>query len=226
MGLLVGCAQNMRNSSRIKPYEPSTFFENGQSAQPLIPGTVARGEARTDEQFYTGMVSETTPDETGNGEPSATATATDEQGGEPGATTTADQAQSGAQGNQAQAAGTPVEEFPFPITREIVERGQNRYNIYCAPCHAITGNGDGMIVQRGFSPPPSFHSDRLRDAPVGYYYDVITNGFGRMYSYSSRIQPADRWAIIAYIRALQLSQNAPANELPAEDRAQVEGAGQ
>lgn len=212
MGLLVGCAQNMRNESRIKPYEPSTFFEDGQSARPILPGTVARGEERIDGQFYTGMLAAPEPGET--------------QTSEPAATTAPDANQSGAQGNQASAPGVPADTFPYPITREILERGQDRYNIFCAPCHALTGTGDGMIVQRGFSPPPSFHSDRLRQAPVGHYFDVITNGFGRMYSYSSRVPPADRWAIIAYIRALQLSQDAPVDELSAEDRAQVEGAGQ
>lgn len=210
MSLLVGCAQNMRNGNRIKPYEASAFFEDGQSARPLVPGTVARGEARTDEQFYTGMQS--APAETAESQTDETATTTPDQ--------------TGASGNQESAAGTPVDTFPYPITREILDRGRERYNIFCAPCHALTGNGDGMIVQRGFSPPPSFHSDRLRDAPVGHYFDVMTNGFGRMYSYSSRISPADRWAIIAYIRALQLSQDAPVDELSDADRAQLEGAEQ
>lgn len=122
------------------------------------------------------------------------------------------------------AAGQPVSAFPIPITREVLERGQQRYNAYCAPCHGLSGYGNGMIVERGLSAPPSFHTDRLREAPVGYYYNVITNGFGRMYSYASRIQPGDRWAIIAYIRALQLSQNASINDLTPEERQQLEGA--
>lgn len=119
--------------------------------------------------------------------------------------------------------GEHVAEFPFPITREVLERGQQRYNAYCASCHGLSGYGNGMIVERGFSPPPSFHTDRLREAPVGYYYDVITNGFGRMYSYASRIQPGDRWAIVAYIRALQLSQNATLEDLTPEERQQLQG---
>jgi len=115
-----------------------------------------------------------------------------------------------------QTEGTLATDFPFPVTSEVVARGQERYGIYCAPCHGYAGYGDGMIVQRGFSPPPSFHQQRLRDLPVGYYFQVITNGIGRMYSYGDRIQPQDRWAIIAYIRALQLSQNATMDAVPAE----------
>lgn len=108
--------------------------------------------------------------------------------------------------------------FPFPMTREDLERGQQRYNIYCTPCHDYTGGGDGIVVQRGFSPPPSFHSDRLRDAPAGHFFDVITNGYGSMYSYASRVEPEDRWRIAAYIRALQLSQHASVQDVPAAER--------
>jgi hypothetical protein len=106
--------------------------------------------------------------------------------------------------------------IPFPVTREVLERGRERYNIYCAPCHARTGDGNGMIVQRGYRRPPSYHIDRLREAPLGHFFDVITNGFGAMPDYSSQIPPHDRWAISAYIRVLQFSQNAPANLLPAK----------
>ncbi len=109
--------------------------------------------------------------------------------------------------------------FPYPVTREMVQRGQQRFNVYCAPCHAETGQGNGMIVQRGYSPPPSFHQDRLRCAPVGHFFDVITNGFGAMPSYAPQVPAVDRWAIIAYIRALQLSQNAPYDAVPADQRA-------
>lgn len=114
--------------------------------------------------------------------------------------------------------GSPVETFPFEITGAVLERGRERYDIYCAPCHSRLGNGQGMIVQRGFKSPASFHIERLREAPVGYYYDVITNGFGAMYSYASRINPEDRWAIIAYIRVLQLSQNGSLEDVPAAER--------
>jgi Cytochrome C oxidase, cbb3-type, subunit III len=107
--------------------------------------------------------------------------------------------------------------MPFPVTRQVLARGQERFNIYCAPCHSEVGDGNGMIVQRGYRRPPSYHIDRLRQAPVGHFFDVITNGFGAMPDYSAQVQPGDRWAIIAYIRALQLSQNAPANSAAAGD---------
>ena len=108
--------------------------------------------------------------------------------------------------------------FPFPVTKEILARGQERFNIYCTPCHGLLGDGAGMVVERGFRRPPSFHIDRLREAPPGHFFDAITNGFGAMASYGSRIPPRDRWAIAAYIRALQLSQHAPLSDVPAEER--------
>jgi cytochrome c5 len=99
-----------------------------------------------------------------------------------------------------------IDTFPFPITKEIVERGRQRYEIFCSVCHGLTGNGDGMIVRRGFRRAASFHEDRLRQAPVGHFFDAITNGWGAMPSYASQIPVQDRWAIIAYVRALQASQ--------------------
>ncbi len=119
--------------------------------------------------------------------------------------------------------GRLVTTFPFPVTREVLKRGQDRFNIFCAPCHGRLGDGEGMIVQRGFRRPPSYHIYRLRNAPVGHFYDVITHGFGSMYDYADRVAPRDRWAIIAYIRALQFSQNAPDSELPDQDRNQLAG---
>jgi cytochrome c553 len=116
-----------------------------------------------------------------------------------------------------------VTEFPMPVTREVLLRGQERFNIYCAPCHGRTGEGNGMIPQRGYPAPPSYHIDRLRTAPVGHLYDVITRGYGVMYSYASRVEPEDRWAIVAYIRALQLSRNAKISDVPEQQRAQLEG---
>lgn len=109
--------------------------------------------------------------------------------------------------------------------REIVERGHERYNIYCMPCHGATGHGDGMIVKRGFSPPPSYHIARLRNAPIGHYYDVITNGYGAMFSYASRVPPRDRWAIAQYIRVLQRSQNARPGDVPANLRGELQSKG-
>ncbi len=108
--------------------------------------------------------------------------------------------------------------FPVPITQELLERGQERYGIFCTPCHGIQGDGLGMVAMRGMKHPPSYHQDRLRQVPNGYIYDVITNGFGAMYGYSAQIPPRDRWAIIAYVRALQLSRNAHVADLPADLR--------
>ncbi len=121
--------------------------------------------------------------------------------------------------------GRPVTTFPLPVTRPLLLRGQQRFNIYCAPCHGRAGDGRGMIVRRGFSPPPSYHIDRLRSAPVGHFFDVITNGFGAMYSYGDRVKPVDRWAIIAYIRALQLSQHAAPSDAPPNALASLAASG-
>ncbi len=121
--------------------------------------------------------------------------------------------------------GKPLDTFPFPVTKEVIEHGEARFNIYCSPCHGRLGNGEGMIVQRGYRHPPSYHIDRLRKVPNGYIFDVITNGFGAMPDYSAQIPPRDRWAIVAYVRALQLSQDVPASELSPQDRAQLAGGG-
>jgi mono/diheme cytochrome c family protein len=110
--------------------------------------------------------------------------------------------------------GEDVDQFPIPIAKADIERGQTRFNIYCTPCHGRLGDGNGMVVLRGFRQPPSYYSDRLINAPVGHYFDVITNGFGAMPSYASRVEPDDRWRIAAYIRALQLSESASLNDVP------------
>ncbi len=107
---------------------------------------------------------------------------------------------------------------PFPATKNLLMRGRERYDIYCSPCHGRLGDGKGMIVARGFPMPPSFHEERLRQIADGHYYDVITNGFGKMYSYAARIPSNDRWAITAYIRALQLSQNATAQDVAPQEQ--------
>jgi len=115
--------------------------------------------------------------------------------------------------------------FPVPVNAELLSRGEERYKIFCAPCHGLQGDGKGMIAIRGMKQPPSYHQDRLRQAPNGYFYDNITNGFGAMYGYSAQIPPRDRWAIIAYVRALQLSRNAKAADLPAELRDKLASGG-
>ncbi len=119
------------------------------------------------------------------------------------------------------AAALPAE---YKADKAFLLRGQSRFNIYCTPCHGRTGYGDGMVVQRGFKAPPSYHIDRLRNQPAGYFYDVMTNGYGTMVSYASRIPVDDRWAIVAYIRALQLSQNANIDDVPESDRARLASA--
>lgn len=169
--LLSGCRLDMHLQPKYLPYEPSNFFPDGRSERQPVDGTVARGQLRTDELFYTGKIN-----------------------------------------------GVEADQFPFSITRGDLERGRERFNIYCTPCHDYTGTGNGMIVQRGFPQPPSYHIQRLREAPVGHFYGVITDGFGAMYSYAARIEPADRWRIAAYIRVLQLSQNANVQAVPSAER--------
>ena len=120
--------------------------------------------------------------------------------------------------------GKLAESFPFPVTLEVVKRGQERFNIYCAPCHDQAGTGRGLVVQRGFKQPNSYHIDRLRTSPPGYFYDVITKGFGQMNSYAAQVKPEDRWAIVAYIRALQLSQHAKIEDVPEGERANLQTA--
>jgi mono/diheme cytochrome c family protein len=171
---IASCGQNMRDQSRLYPFEANAFFPGNQSARPPVDGTVPRGELRDDELLYTGKVG-----------------------------------------------GQLADTFPFTVTQAVLERGRLHFTIYCSPCHGAVGDGNGMIVQRGFTPPPSFHQDRLRQAPAGHFFDVITNGFGVMYSYADRVAPEDRWAIVAYIRALQLSQNAKIDDVPPDQRGQL-----
>jgi hypothetical protein len=168
---LTGCRMDMHEQPKYLPYEPTTFFDDGRSERPVVPGTVARGQLRLDELLYTGKEN-----------------------------------------------GVLSNKFPFPITRADLERGRQRYNIYCTPCHDYTGSGQGIVVQRGFPPPPSFHIDRLRQAPVGHFFDAMTSGYGSMYSYSSRIEPEDRWRIAAYIRVLQLSEHSTVQDVPESER--------
>jgi mono/diheme cytochrome c family protein len=123
------------------------------------------------------------------------------------------------------AGGNLVDTLPLPLTQELLERGQERFDIFCSPCHDRTGRGNGMVVRRGFRPPPSYHIDRLRQAPIGHFFDVISHGFGAMPDYAAQVPPQDRWAIAAYIRALQLSQNATLADVPPEERQRLLGGG-
>jgi mono/diheme cytochrome c family protein len=118
--------------------------------------------------------------------------------------------------------GQLAESFPMPIDAAVMQRGQERYNVFCSACHGRTGKGDGMVVRRGFRAPPSLHDVRLRQAPVGYVFDVITHGFGAMQDYASQVPVTDRWAIAAYVKALQLSQHATVDDVPVDKRAELE----
>lgn len=194
-----GCRRDMQDQPKMKPFRSSAFYGDGLSTRSPIEGTVARGFLKTDVEFFTGKKAGRT-------------------------TTTTSPAPSTAQpeGATATTATGPaaypddVEVFPLTITKEMVGRGKERYEIFCSACHGLTGNGDGMIVRRGFRRAASFNDDRLRQAPVGHFFDAITNGWGAMPSYAPQIPVEDRWAIVAYIRALQLSQqNAQAAASPA-----------
>jgi mono/diheme cytochrome c family protein len=200
--LLSACSrQDMHDQPKYKPLRGSTFFEDSLSARPGVPGTVARGYLKDDLHLYTGRAGQTSasPKAIPPGKPP------------------------GMDAKMAVAAQGPifVDTFPFPVTREVLERGRERFDIFCSVCHGRLGTGEGMVVRRGFRQPPSYHIDRLKEAPVGHFFDVITNGFGAMPDYAAQIQARDRWAIVAYIRALQLSQNVPLGDVPPEGRSQL-----
>jgi mono/diheme cytochrome c family protein len=163
---VVGCRkQDMADQPKQDTYDQSKFFADGQSARPLIPGTVARGHAPVKEALFAVTL-----------------------------------------GNEPQATSFP-KDFPTDTAtlRARLDRGREQFNIYCSVCHGQLGDGKGMIVQRGFPQPPSYYTSRLRNAPVGHYFNVISNGYGAMYSYGDRIKVDDRWNIVAYIKALQAS---------------------
>jgi mono/diheme cytochrome c family protein len=190
--LIAGCRRDMQDQPKIKPLRGASFFSDRLGSRQPIEGTIPRGYLRSDTEFFTGK-----------------------KAGAQGASTTTEQRIVGTQANApanaqtgAQSNSFPddVDTFPLPVTQEVVARGRARYAIFCSACHGLTGNGDGMIVRRGFRRAASFNDDRLRQAPVGHFFDAITNGWGAMPSYAAQIPVQDRWAIIAYIRALQVSQ--------------------
>jgi hypothetical protein len=188
-----------------KPLDPSDFFPDGRSARPLVKGTVARGHLRTDVPLFTGKrVRE-------NRSPvQPIAIIGTGAAGIGGAFTTLAIQQS--------EYANDVDTFPFPVTSAVLEQGRSRYMIYCVVCHDSVGTGRGKIVERGYTPPPSYHIERLRQAPVGHFFEVITNGYGSMPDYREQVPVLDRWAIIAYVRALQLSQHFPERELTGDMR--------
>jgi mono/diheme cytochrome c family protein len=201
--LAASCRRDMQDQPKAKAYRENSFFRDGLASRPLVPGTVPRGYLRADREFYFGKKSN----------PATTAAS---QQVAPGSAGTAVPT-TGAPTNRAALYPDDVDTFPFPITKEVLDRGQQRYDIFCSVCHGATGNGDGMIARRGFNKPSpaSYHQDRLRQAPVGHFFDVMTNGWGAMPSYATQIPVEDRWKIIAYIRALQLSQMPPAQAVQA-----------
>jgi len=161
---------NMDSQAKYEAQGKSKFFKDKSTMRMPVPGTVARGELREDEVYYTGKTKE----------------------------------------------GELIQWVPINITMQILERGRKRYNIYCSPCHDQTGAGQGIVVKKGFLPPPSLHIDRLREAPDGHIYDVISNGIRNMPVYKHQIPVDDRWNIVAYVRALQRSQNTMTEDFPAE----------
>lgn len=204
--LLPACQQKMAVQPSYRPDDPSSFFDNGQAARPPVPGTVARGYLRVDHHLF--GASATRRDNVQD-----LATALLGAGGGP-----LNVAAVGAAAGRGQSEYSGINTFPFPVTLDVLKHGQNRYMIYCVVCHDALGTGRGKIVERGYTRPPSYHIERLRQAPVGHYFEVVTRGYGSMPSYSSQVPPLDRWAIIAYIRALQASQHFPADQLPADLR--------
>jgi mono/diheme cytochrome c family protein len=175
--LLASCRQDMHDQPRFEPMEASTFFSDGRSQRPQVPGTVARGELFLDKHLETGRVD-----------------------------------------------GRLATTFPFAIDAAALADGRRLYDIHCAVCHDRAGYGEGMVVKRGMKQPPSFHVQRLVESPPGYFFDVTTNGFGAMFGYAESVSVRGRWEIAAYVRALQLSQNARIDDVPFTDRAALEGA--
>jgi mono/diheme cytochrome c family protein len=192
----------MGDQPSYRPLQPSTFFSDGRSARPLVEGTVARGQLETAVGLYTGR-RERLP------KPEVVAAA-GEAAGKPAVRLVNPDDMS-----------SYIDRFPIAVTDELLNRGRQRYAIYCSVCHGEYGYGDGVIVRRGFKAPPSYHIDRLRDAPVGYLFAAETYGYGAMADYADQVSTPDRWAIVAYIRALQLSQRVQLSDLAADDRDRI-----
>ncbi|HVC93203.1 MAG TPA: cytochrome c, partial [Pirellulales bacterium] len=190
--LCLGCDRlDMYDEPRYEPLEASDFFDDGQSARPRVEGTIARGQLRDDEPFHTGKSGRKLVSKI----PAAAYRAVHDR--------------------DPRRFDLPFDETDArDLRRALLERGRQRFDIHCSVCHGRTGVGDGMVVQRGFRKPPSYHIDRLRAAPAGHFFDVVTHGFGAMPSFASRIDVEDRWAIVAYVRALQLSQDARIDDVP------------
>jgi mono/diheme cytochrome c family protein len=232
--VVVGCRQDMQDQPKyqpLEPIEPLGSITDGRASRPLVEGTVARGQLREDVEFYTGKTAQASQSAgtaaavqpvqqtTGALAPQQAPEASPGPAQAPAVTAAQGQASSGGANTSFQGFVTV---FPMPITRELLDRGEERYNITCSVCHGRTGLGDGMVARRGFKRPPSLHDERLRNAPPGYFFDVITNGFGAMPDYASQITAQDRWAIVAFIRALQLSRQGSIADVPPAEREKLE----
>lgn len=202
----VGCQQQMAIQPAPRPDQASSFFPNGQSMRPLVPGTVARGHLHAGLPVFSGVQANESEVQAEAGAVGAAA------GGRPM------EALALLAGREQQV----LDAFPFPVTKAVLEHGRNRYMIYCVACHDTLGTGHGKIVERGYTPPPSYHIDSLRNAPVGHFFAVMTYGYGSMPDYRQQVPPRDRWAIAAYIRVLQASQHFPEKDLPPDLRKQLD----
>lgn len=199
IGILAGCDRlDMYDQPRYESLEATKFFPDGMSARPRVEGTIARGGLNEDIPLNTG------------------------KDGKQLVSRIPETVYRAFYDAHPQRFNRPFDELsPVELRKSFLERGRERFDIYCSVCHGRTGDGNGMIVQRGFRRPPTYHSDRLRRAASGHLFDVITNGFGSMASYASRVEPVDRWAITAYLRALQLSQNAVLDDAPEDQRREL-----
>lgn len=212
--LPIACQQQMASQPSYSPLEPSEFFDDGLSARPLVPGAVARGHLRIDRAMVTGRTDEPQHPQ---GQPSENAQEQEKQ-----QTEAKPASKAASRGFEEDA--TFLTEFPIPVNEAVLQHGYNRYMIYCVVCHDPLGTGRGRIIERGYTAPPSFHIDRLRNAPIGRLYAVVTEGYGSMPAYKSQIPMDDRWAIVAYLRALQLSQHFPEESLTPEMRDKLQQA--
>jgi mono/diheme cytochrome c family protein len=184
--LTAACRRDMQDQPKAIAYRGNSFYRDGTGSRPLVEGTVARGHLREDRAFYFGKKAAAQPSPGSPQTPPTQTSANSQAGSYP----------------------DDVDTIPMQLTKDDLDRGQERYNIYCSVCHGMTGAGDGIIARRGFNKPSpaNYHQDRLRQAPVGHFFDVMTTGWGAMPSYAQQISVEDRWRIVAYIRALQLSQ--------------------
>jgi hypothetical protein len=193
-----GCQQKMAEQPSYKPLQTCEFFPDGRSERPLVSGTVARGHLQTDIAFFTGRRVGKSGKPLGINTPAVIQPPPDS---------------SEALKAEKEQYSDFVDSFPVPMTEGVLQHGYNRFMIYCVVCHDPLGTGQGKIVERGYTAPPSYHIERLRNAPVGYLFAVITDGYGSMPSYSAQIPVGDRWAIVGYLHALQASQHYPEAKL-------------